>query len=117
MELVLTTSPKNDFTSSGNQYRDAVPLEVLQRNHLMLANTTSLDMVRASFRTRTLTPQTAFIVVETIQQEKELLHLQEQLLNNKLETPIVTLDEPSLIVCMLLIILLVVGLKRYKNAL
>ncbi len=108
MELVLTTSSKNEFAPSGNQYRDAVQLEVLQRKHLMLANTTSVDMVRASFRTRILTAQTAFIVVETTQQEKELFDLQERFLSNNLETPVVTLDEPSLLLCMFIFILLVV---------
>ena len=114
-ELVLTGTPDDVFVSTGNQYQDAILLDAMRRRELLAGKTDSLKLIRASFRTRILTPQTAFIVVETQEQEKELLDLQEQILNNKGDTPTITLDEPSLLLCILLLLLMVVIIKRKKN--
>ena len=53
-------------------------------------------------------------MVETQQQEKELFDLQEKILNNNEKTPTVTLDEPSLTSCIILI-LLVLFIVKYKK--
>ncbi len=113
-ELVLTGTPDDVFVSTGNQYQDAILLDAMRRKELLAGKIDSLELIRASFRTRILTPQTAFIVVETQEQEKELLDLQEQILNNKGDTPTITLDEPSLLLCILLLLLMVVIIKGRK---
>lgn len=51
--------------------------------------------------------RTAFIVVETPGQEKELLGLQERILNKNEQTPTVTLDEPPLFVLAILVLLVI----------
>lgn len=103
-ELVLTDTQAGQFASTGNRYQDAVLLDALEQKMLWADSSNSVELVRASFRTRILTPQTAFMVVETPEQEKDLLELQERILNNN-ETPPVTLDEPSFITCLLLFML------------
>jgi hypothetical protein len=116
-ELVLTGDPmdKSDFT--GNQYIDAIRLDVLGQKELLAGKQDTVELIRASFRAKILTPQTAFIVVETQEQEKELLDLQERILNNNESVPTVTLDEPSIIIYMLLFILLlvIIELKSKRN--
>lgn len=111
-ELVLTDGESQEFISTGNQYQDALLLDVLQQRVLIQGNANSVELVRASFRSRILTPQTAFIVVETNEQEKELFDLQEQILNNDLETPFVTLEEPPLLLCILLVLLIILFMKN-----
>ena len=102
------------FTPTGNQYKDAILLDALQQKNILEGNANSVEMVRASFRTGILTSQTAFIVVETQKQEKELLDLQEKLLNNNEEISIVTLAEPSLLICVLLFGAAVFVMKQMK---
>ena len=113
-ELVLTDMDKRSFASTGNLYQDALLLDAMSRRASSSGERNSLELVRASFRTRILTPQTAFIVVETQEQEKELLEVQERLLNNPDATPTITLDEPSLRVCMVLILAVVLIIHRKK---
>lgn len=113
-QLVLTDTPTVKFTTTNNQYKDAILLDTMLQRGLSTGNNDSLELVRASFRSRILTPQTAFIVVETQQQEKELFDLQEKILNNSEKTPTVTLDEPSLTSCIILI-LLVLCIVKYKK--
>lgn len=118
-ELVLTdaNSSKSNFT--GNQYEDAILLDVLLQKEMLAGKPDTVELVRASFRSKILTPQTAFMVVETQEQEKELLDLQERILSNNESVPTVTLDEPPLIICMVLflIIMLLLKLKSARNLL
>lgn len=107
-ELVYTNALRNTFTSTGSQYKDAVLLNAM----ISAGKADSLELLRTSFRARILTPQTAFIVVETDAQEKELLDVQEKILNNNGAVPTVTLDEPSLMICITLL-LIVVLIKKY----
>lgn len=107
-ELVLTDPLTDKFTFTGNQYQDAILLDVMGQKASLAGNPDSPELVRASFRTRILTPQTAFIVVETQEQEKELLDLQERILNSNAQTPTVTLDEPSLISIILLLLVVLI---------
>ena len=100
-ELVVTGSIPYDYKATGSQYNNAVLLEVLYKKSLTGGGPDSLELIRSSFRSRILTPLTAFIVVETPQQEKELLDVQEQILNSSFEPALVTLDEPPLLACAL----------------
>lgn len=113
-ELVLTEMESDPFVSTGNQYKDALLLDAMGRRYDLDGKTDLLELVRGSFRARILTPHTAFIVVETAEQEKELFDMQEKLLNNHEEIPSVTLDEPPLLICMA-ILLLVFIMKKKKT--
>ena len=109
-ELVITDGFNNTFKSANNQYENALQIHTL----LSSGNTDSLDLLRASFRARILTPQNAFIVLETQEQERELLDLQEKLLSSNETSPTVTLDEPSLISCIVILLVIVFISKRKK---
>lgn len=104
-ELVLTDAPSNKLTFTNSQYENAVMLDAMAQREALIGNQASAELVRASFRAKILTPQTAFIVVETVEQEKELLDLQERILNNNEEVPTVTLDEPPLILLIIVFML------------
>jgi hypothetical protein len=118
-ELVLTDTNSNKSNFTGNQYEDAILLDVLLQKEMLAGKPDTVELVRASFRAKILTPQTAFMVVETQEQEKELLDLQERILSNNESVPTVTLDEPPLIICMvlILILMLVLKLKSTRNLL
>jgi hypothetical protein len=65
----------------------------------------SLSMLQAAFRARVLTQQTAFLVVETAEQEQRLLELQEKILSGKYMSEggePVTMDEPNILILILL---------------
>jgi hypothetical protein len=109
-EVILTNELEETFVSTRNQYDDAVLINAL----IASGNTDSIDLLRASFRGRILTPQNAFIVVETQEQEKDLLALQEKLLSNNEATPTVTLDEPSLVSCVIILLVVVFIVKRKR---
>lgn len=118
-ELVLTkdSTDKSDFT--GNQYEDAILLDAMIQKELLGGKPDTVELVRESFKAKILTPQTAFIVVETQEQEEELLDLQERILNNNESIPTVTLDEPSLALCAIafLFIILILKIKKARNPL
>jgi hypothetical protein len=118
-ELVLTDASEVQPVLTGNQYEDAILLDALQQKELLAGKIDSVELVRASFRSKILTPQTAFMVVETKEQEKELLDLQERFLNNKFDAPTVTLDEPPFAVSIILfaLVILMLKLKKTKNQL
>lgn len=113
-ELVLTGTPSGQSALTGSRYENAVLLDAMHQQEVLSGKTDSVELVRASFRARILTPQTAFIVVETKQQEKELLDLQERILNNNEEAPTVRLDEPSIVSCLILFLLFILILKSKK---
>jgi hypothetical protein len=111
-QLIFDSKTPGQFSPTGNQYRDALLLDAMQRKLLTDGSLDTLDLVRGSFRSRILTPQTAFIVVETAAQEKELLNIQEHILNNSFDPTLVTLDEPPLWIGMLLLIIMLLLNRR-----
>lgn len=114
-ELVPGNMELDSITLTSNRYKDAILLDAAQQRYLLNGKPDPLELVRASFRARILTPQTAFIVVETPEQEKELLDLQERILNNNEQIPTVTLDEPPLLVCAILVLLVILFIKIRKT--
>lgn len=114
-ELVLTDTSTGKSKFTGNQYEDAILLDVLGQKEQLADKPDTITLIRASFRAKILTPQTAFMVVETQEQEKELLDLQERILNNDESVPTVTLDEPSLTICLILLLLVILMLKIKKS--
>jgi len=84
------------FAVTGNQYIDALALNAALRSAPAMDARTSLEMLRASFRTHVLTQQTAFIVVETPEQEAEIWRLQELLLMQDSDVARENMDEPPL---------------------
>lgn len=110
-EVVLTDEFMDTFKTTNNQYEAAMYINAL----ISAGKTDSIDLLRASFRGRILTPQNAFIVVETSEQERELLSLQEKLLSNNELTPTVTLDEPSLVSCIIIFLVVVFIVSQKKS--
>ncbi|TEB04399.1 hypothetical protein Psch_04126 [Pelotomaculum schinkii] len=114
-ELVLGDMESDSITLTGNRYKDAILLDAAQQRYLLNGKPNPLELIRAGFRARILTPQTAFIVVETPEQEQELLDLQERILNNNEQIPTVTLDEPPLLICAILVLLVILFMKKRKS--
>lgn len=84
----------------GNRYVDAMRLGAFAQKSLLSEDENDLSIVRASFRVRVLTPYTAFIVVETDEQERELLKLQAEYLTSAASAQqLQKVDEPPLWVC------------------
>jgi len=103
---IVSTSYTNEYIASGNQYMDALALDTVLRRQPFLGKSASLEMLRASFRNHTLTPQTAFIVVETAEQEAEIWKAQQELMKQEAFTAretVVTLDEPPIVLTVILI--------------
>lgn len=113
-ELVLTDVHADNIVLTGNQYKDAILLQAMHQRNLLSGKENAVALVRASFRARVLTPQTAFIVVETLQQEKELLDLQARILDAGEEITLVTLDEPSWMIYVIVLVL-IGGFLRCKK--
>ena len=88
------------YAVSGSQYLDALALDAASRRRPSMDAAESLMMLRASFRAHVLTRQTAFIVVETADQEAEIWRAQELLMEQDsaaaAATDPATLDEPPL---------------------
>ena len=115
-ELVPGNMELGSVTLTSNRYKNAILLDAAHYRYLLNGKPDPLELVRASFRVRILTLQTAFIVVETPEQERELLDLQERILNNNEQIPTVTLDEPPLLVCAILILLVILFIKIRKKS-
>lgn len=116
-ELVPGNMKLDSITLTSNQFKNAILLDAAQQRYLLNGKPDPLELVRAGFRARVLTPQTAFIVVETPEQERELLDLQERILNNNEQIPTVTLDEPPLFICAMLVLLIILFAKIRKKSL
>ncbi len=102
-ELVLA-QPQPQLELSGNQYRDALAIAAVYKSDASRTGAETLKLLRASFRAHMLTPETAFIVVETNAQEAQLYELQEQLLSEYSEVAArETLAEPSELVCLVVV--------------
>ncbi len=99
---VVPAESSDDLTLSGNQFTDALTLDAAIRSNTAMDKTASLKLLRAAFRSHVLTPQTAFIVVETAQQEAELWEQQEKLLEHDSALAArETLDEPPMALLLL----------------
>ena len=90
---------------TGNQYQDAF---ILQNNTFLAdSNETQIQFIKESMNRRLLTKNTAFIVMETKEQEDMLLSLQEQFLSgSSVETPSVMMNEPAWVAIVILFIVL-----------
>ena len=103
----IYTSPLKTFQSTQNTYKDGCLLEAMSHHEESLSQEELLQVVKGSFTTRLLTQQTAFIVVETNEQEEELMRLQEEYLSGKkhLESgAFSTMAEPSLVLCAMVLL-------------
>jgi hypothetical protein len=99
---IVPDSSTDEYAGTGSQYTDALALDAALSRDPAMDREASLKMLRASFRAHVLTPQTSFIVVETAEQETELMELQEKLLEKESATARETLDEPPLVPVMVL---------------
>ena len=114
-----------DFTEiSGSEYEQAVMLDLAAKYGAAQEAAASLKLLRASFKAGILTPQTAFMVVETPAQEAALYEKQQQLIKEdkeliKAQDAAKSLDEPSALVCVLVALLgfALVKQRKRKNAL
>lgn len=98
--LVLFEDKKDDLGQ--NQYENALILYGQNNDDKDV-----ISNVRDSFRSNVLTKNTAFIVVETEEQEKELLSYQEKLFSSENidETPTQNLSEPPFFILIIIVVL------------
>jgi hypothetical protein len=93
---VVSLARETGFKASGNSYADALTLDTCYTAHPDMDKKLSLELLRGSFRTHVLTPQTSFIVVETYEQEEMLYEAQEKIIEEDKKTAKAeSLDEPS----------------------
>jgi hypothetical protein len=130
--LVVADNDKSETVISGNfgsytdnAYHNAF---VLQAKSSVYSNDerTQIELVRNSFRQRVLTKYTAFTVLETVEQENALLELQAKFLNSGGQSnhgqnaPAVMMDEPSLLICVLMALVFAIcgrnKLRRRKKS-
>ena len=93
---IIPLPGEGGFNVTGNQYLDALALITALQSAPSTDAQTSLALLRASFRTRILTRQTAYIVLETPEQEAELWKMQELLLAQDSAMARENLDEPPM---------------------
>jgi hypothetical protein len=119
--LVVAADNKSETVISGplgeytdNEYHNAFMLWGKTSFHDN-SDETQIAWVRDSFRQKLLTPYTAFTVLETQEQEKALLELQDKFLNGsgEAEAPAVSMDEPGLPAAGLIMALLLL-VYRYR---
>ena len=115
-ELLFTEDPPDRFTKTGNPLKDALLLDAMQNKAYLDGSFDTAELVRASFRFGILAPQTAFLVVETSAQERELLDIQEQVLNNNMDASLISLEEPPLL-CILLLPAMIFLFRRRRQLL
>ena len=78
-----------------------------------------LQVVKGSFTTRLLTQQTAFIVVETNEQEEELIRLQQEYLSGKKHLEggaFSTMAEPSLVLCAMVLLVSLGYFRKHSGS-
>ena len=97
-KLVILSEPVSPLTN--NQYYNAILLAAENKINIKNGVQNSLSYIQKSFRSHVLTPSTAFIVVETKEQEEELLKLQEEILNSMSEPAVIILIIPILFICL-----------------
>ena len=80
-QIILDATPrKAKYRSSGNPYTDALTLNTILLDDPALNHADALSLLRGSFRAHVLTPQSAFIVVETEEQERQIWDAQKRLM-------------------------------------
>ena len=113
-KLVLLDGAIPELT--GNQYLDGMALAVEHRIHLKNGIRNPVSYIRKSFLAHTLTPSTAFIVVETEAQERELLAVQQRLLEEDSDgqegRP---LSEPNIVLVTVVAAVLMLSLLHRKQ--
>lgn len=99
--VILNETPEKP---SSNQYVEAMNLTVENKINLKNGKRNPLSYIRRSFEAHVLAPATAFIVVETKEQEEELLKLQEKILKEqeRLEASENNLKEPPIVIVIVL---------------
>jgi len=115
-KLVVLQDQIQELT--GNQYLDALALHAENRINTKNGVKPNLNYIKKSFTSHVLTPATAFFVVETKEQEEELMALQEKILNAQEELEAVSLSEPPVAVITALFAATVFclnGLRRLKR--
>ncbi|MDR2903368.1 MAG: hypothetical protein LBU77_02505, partial [Clostridiales bacterium] len=111
--VILNETPAEQ---TNNPYLDAMALAVEGKINLKNGVKNPLGYIKRSFLSHVLTPATAFIVVETKQQEEDLLALQEKILKADAEQengP--SLAEPSLGALLLTVCLYLLISKKRKR--
>ena len=121
--LIVADNDKSEIIVSGEQFGDYTDNEY--QNAFILYgkssvrsdnNQTQIELVRDSFRKRILTKYTAFTVLETREQERALLKLQAKFLNNDgNDAPAVMMDEPDLLICLLMVFAFVLLLRKRRR--
>lgn len=115
-EIIISDDAPEDCLLTGDQYKDALMMDALNQTGFAANKKGSLDLLRASFQTRILTPQTAYIVVETMRQEEQLLKRQEEILNeDNLQIQRTTLSEPSILITVIIGVILMGGYYILKR--
>lgn len=95
--------PLETFESTGNRYEDACLLEAMAWYLEDRDNEALLQLVKGSFKAKVLTPYTAFIVVETKEQERALQALQSAYLKgNEIGTHSKNMAEPPMWLCLVI---------------
>ncbi len=114
-ELVLVdTNYDNYVIKHENQYIAGSKLELMSRLSVQ-TNKDLVDIVKSSFKARVLTPYTAFMVVETKEQEEQLLKIQDNLLNNtnvEGQKLITTMNEPKIEILIIIVFIIYIFTKK-----
>ncbi len=114
----IYTKPLTVFKSTKNSYKDGCLLEAIDQFQT-LSQEELVQVVRGSFTTRLLTKQTAFIVVETKEQEEELLKCQEEYISGKkqLQSQMPSnMAEPPILLCMVILLASVSYFKKRQSS-
>jgi len=99
--------------TSDNQYLNAIALSAENSINAKNSVRNSVRYIQKSFASHILTPSTAFIVVETKEQEEALLKKQEEILaQQEANETAKNLSEPHVLITVLFICLFVIANKR-----
>jgi hypothetical protein len=109
-EIVYSSVPGDNQPL--NSYREAL---ILQKNAVFSKNSEEqINGIREAMKKRVLTKNTAFIVMETKEQEETLLKLQEKFLKGSSKTPSVMMSEAGWL-GVAAVIFIVIFLKKKKS--
>jgi len=111
-KLVILNDAVQSLTS--NQYIDAVLLTTENKINARNGVQNSASYIRKSFQSHVLTPSTAFIVVETKEQEAELLKLQERMINSNKSFDVKTMSEPTVFIILIALLIFVLIKRVYR---
>ena len=106
---------------TGNQYLDAIAMAAEYKINMKNGIKNPLSYIQKSFNSHSLTPSTAFIVVETKTQEEQLLEMQKNILDAQASDDNRNLSEPNIIVLvaaaliMFLLLCLIEKRRRFRR--